>query len=204
MSEIEQPIETGLTRRDLLKKGAVLGGALAWGAPVVQVIGMRPALAQSTSPSCPNLYCVKAEAGAWTFLNCSKGQTGRERGGGNCLGLPNDQGDLSEAPESVLSAIDVDPNATCLEGTEDAVPGVKVTLPANCRLAGDDNEAGSPDAFVGGVSAAAKCGSKGGEQTCDAPAEVTTDEDGRTVLCFPLECSNGTEISHIEIIFCCS
>ena len=53
--------ETGITRRELLKRGAVLGGALVWATPVVQTIGMRAAFAQSTSPDCPNLYCVKAD-----------------------------------------------------------------------------------------------------------------------------------------------
>ena len=42
----------GITRRQALKKGALLGGALAWATPVVQVIGMQPALAQTVSPGC--------------------------------------------------------------------------------------------------------------------------------------------------------
>lgn len=42
----------GLTRRQALKRGAILGGALAWATPVVQVIGMRPAFAQTVSPAC--------------------------------------------------------------------------------------------------------------------------------------------------------
>jgi hypothetical protein len=42
----------GLTRREALKKGAVLGGALVWTTPLVQAIGMRPAQAQEVSPVC--------------------------------------------------------------------------------------------------------------------------------------------------------
>jgi hypothetical protein len=42
----------GITRRQALKRGALLGGALAWATPVVQVIGMRPAFAQVPSPTC--------------------------------------------------------------------------------------------------------------------------------------------------------
>ena len=45
----EQPV--GITRRQALKRGAVLGGALAWATPVVQVIGMKPAFAQVASPA---------------------------------------------------------------------------------------------------------------------------------------------------------
>lgn len=46
----DQP--TGITRREALRKGAILGGALAWATPVVQVVGMKPAFAQSVSPGC--------------------------------------------------------------------------------------------------------------------------------------------------------
>ena len=42
----------GITRRQALKKGTLLGGALMWATPVVQVVGMRPALAQTVSPGC--------------------------------------------------------------------------------------------------------------------------------------------------------
>ena len=42
----------GITRRQALRKGALLGGALAWATPVVQLVGMRPAFAQVPSPDC--------------------------------------------------------------------------------------------------------------------------------------------------------
>lgn len=44
-----QPGEDGLTRRDLLRKGAILGGALAWSIPTVQTFRMAPAFAAATS-----------------------------------------------------------------------------------------------------------------------------------------------------------
>ena len=51
----------GLSRRDFLKRSAALGGALVWVAPVVQVVGMRPAFAQTVSPGgvCDVFYAVK-------------------------------------------------------------------------------------------------------------------------------------------------
>lgn len=52
----------GLTRRQLLKRGAVLGGGLLWAAPAVQVIGMTRAVAQEASP---------AEPGTGGFGNCA-------------------------------------------------------------------------------------------------------------------------------------
>jgi hypothetical protein len=40
-----------VSRRDLLKRGAVLGGAVLWATPMMQLVGMREALAQQTSPT---------------------------------------------------------------------------------------------------------------------------------------------------------
>jgi hypothetical protein len=61
--------EDGLTRREALKKGAILGGvALAWTTPAVQIVGMSPALAQTTSPGMhgctPGFW--KNSPGSWT------------------------------------------------------------------------------------------------------------------------------------------
>jgi hypothetical protein len=39
----------GLTRREVLKKGAMLGGTVLWVVPVVQAVGMSPAMAQVPS-----------------------------------------------------------------------------------------------------------------------------------------------------------
>ena len=76
----------GITRRDLLRKGAVLGGAVVWTTPVVQTLGMGRAFAQTASPepngdkeisyiginvicngsaSDPGSYFVKWEDGTW-------------------------------------------------------------------------------------------------------------------------------------------
>lgn len=41
----------GITRRDLLRRGAVLGGAVVWSTPVVQTLGMGRAFAQTASPT---------------------------------------------------------------------------------------------------------------------------------------------------------
>ena len=40
----------GLTRREALKRGAMLGGALVWAVPVVQTVGMSAAMAAPGSP----------------------------------------------------------------------------------------------------------------------------------------------------------
>lgn len=69
----------GITRRDLLRRGAVLGGAVVWATPVVQTLGMGRAFAQTASPCSPGVsfiamcvvcngqsYIIKWEApGGW-------------------------------------------------------------------------------------------------------------------------------------------
>jgi hypothetical protein len=49
MPERSESEAQGLTRRELLRKGAVLGGALAWSIPTVQTFRMAPAFAAATS-----------------------------------------------------------------------------------------------------------------------------------------------------------
>jgi hypothetical protein len=49
--------ESGMTRRDLMRRGAVVGGTLLWVAPAIQSIGSK-AYAQVGSPPCA--ACVEA------------------------------------------------------------------------------------------------------------------------------------------------
>lgn len=42
--------QQGITRRDLLRRGAVLGGAVMWTTPVVQTLGMGRAFAANGTP----------------------------------------------------------------------------------------------------------------------------------------------------------
>jgi hypothetical protein len=54
--------ETGLTRRDLLRRGAIVGGTLVWVAPAIQSVGSK-ALAQEVSPTrCAACYCWRTNA----------------------------------------------------------------------------------------------------------------------------------------------
>lgn len=188
MSDQEIQPQSGVTRRDVLKKGAVLGGALAWGTPVVQVIGMRPAMAQTTSPDCPNLYCVKAEVRGGTLGPFGPLGGGQNKGKGNCL--QEDEDCDPNVPQSILDALN--------DGvTGDPENGFTIVLPSGCHLA--EFTGGSPDQFLGEVSAAAKCGRKGGrdaDEPCFAPTV-----DGNTLI---FECGNDTDISHIELIICCA
>lgn len=57
----------GLSRRELLRRGALAGGVLAWAAPTVQTLGMRPALAAATSYGISYVGFV-LQCGGDTFL----------------------------------------------------------------------------------------------------------------------------------------
>lgn len=55
----------GVTRREALKKGARLGGALVWAIPVVQTVGMSSAMAQTVSEGncCLEVNIVSIDVG---------------------------------------------------------------------------------------------------------------------------------------------
>lgn len=85
--------EHDVSRRDFLKRGALLGGALVWTTPVVQVVGMNPAMAQVPSPACIVWYAIKidpSEDPACIDISNQRDPNGR----GRCL----DVDDLSVAP----------------------------------------------------------------------------------------------------------
>lgn len=46
-----EEVSQGISRRDLLRRGVVLGGAVMWTTPVVQTLGMGRAFAQTASPT---------------------------------------------------------------------------------------------------------------------------------------------------------
>jgi hypothetical protein len=74
----ERTTGSGLSRRDALKRGAIIGGA-AWTAPMLQTIS-APAFAQASPIStCTDLFVVQIEQGAHV---CA----GPGFGGRDCLG----------------------------------------------------------------------------------------------------------------------
>ena len=52
-----------LTRRQALKRGAAVGGAMLWATPAIQTIGMSKALAASPSCTCDLVLKIECEAG---------------------------------------------------------------------------------------------------------------------------------------------
>lgn len=58
---MDEPLKpTGVTRREMIKKGAIFGGTLMWVTPVVQSVGVSRALAQA-----PSDECIEQWASSW-------------------------------------------------------------------------------------------------------------------------------------------
>lgn len=51
MSDHEDTATSGLSRREAIKKGAIVGGAALWVSPVIQNVGISAASGQTTSPA---------------------------------------------------------------------------------------------------------------------------------------------------------
>ena len=86
----------GISRRDLLRRGAALGGAVLWATPTVQTLGMRPAFAAATSHATSYVAFV-LRCGDDTFLVKWEvdGTYGTWESGGS---LPCESGRFLEAP----------------------------------------------------------------------------------------------------------
>ena len=134
--------DNGLSRRELLKKGAYLGGALAWATPVVQVVGISPALAADTSPVTTTTtsipcqtrvaYRAKAEFNGSGYVWESDPGVGHNdctdcngAPGIDGSGLLDVSGDDRKVTVSVLSALcAIDGMIVAKAGRGDCIPGV--------------------------------------------------------------------------------
>lgn len=165
--------ESGVDRRTLLKRSAVVGGALVWATPVVQSIA-SPAFA-SGSPGgqevCVNVYQFKIDG---TFTSFSTGETpgctptGYNPKGTNFVSstgvIPNQHGTISVT----LSA---------------DKKTATIVIPEDCKLLDGQAKAGSPN---------------GGTLECEdaVPSGTTSTSNIYTVTL-------DREISFIAGVICC-
>ncbi|MBW3548198.1 MAG: hypothetical protein KY452_08725 [Actinobacteria bacterium] len=112
---------SGVTRREAIKKGAIVGGTVMWVAPLVQTVGMSSASAQTASPQPGDCVCTRAESFdvTATFTGLVSGSVGP------VMNFPDEGADgedcLAELPLSVtapntLTAF-LTANADCVGGT---------------------------------------------------------------------------------------
>lgn len=174
-----QPTTDGLTRRELLKRGAVLGGALAWATPAVQLIGMQPALAAHVSDVC---FCVKNDPpGSDSFEPLS------ETSNGECLSAV-DESCTGEIPELNGEFEVIDNN----DGS------YTIKYPANCHIIAVSVKCGS--GAPGHDCEATPCGCQ--HNVDPDPGSPVNGFNYFTVS--DDDCQEGAgSISHIEICFRC-
>lgn len=167
----------GLTRRELLKRGAALGGALAWATPAVQLVGMQRAMAAHVSEVC---FCVKNDPpGSTTFITL----TGSS---GECL---------DPAEESCTDPVPSLDGEFTVTNNNDGTYTIK--YPINCSIAAVSIKCG------GGAPGTEGCD----HIACFCQFDVTPDDDDGTFNYFDVadsQCKDDqTSISHIEICFQC-
>ena len=181
--ENHEPV--GLTRRETLKRGAKLGGAVLWMTPVVQAVGMRPAFAQRVSPgACDFWYAIKIErVGNTTAPRCLD-ITGGSNPPGQCLDVG------AASPEATLAG-GCGHITTIVIAPEDALDDTwRVTLEEGCEF-----REGSGRCTV-------KLGdNQGGCEPDPGDPDVCDWDPATRVLSFTS--STGTDISHVEFVFCC-
>lgn len=177
---------SGLSRRDFLKRGAILGGAVVWATPIVQVVGMRPALAQTTSPVCDQIYAIKINNGA-----CDNGGTDGTPIGGEaycCEDITNQ----SPGPGKCITTPAVTAGDPC-----DKIASVEYVTGAIWHIR-----------FVEGcqyVDGAVGLKSGGGSE-CTNEFTMTPDPDGMGLTFEHTGVNSSNEvqaISHVEFVFCC-
>jgi len=65
------PTTSGISRREVLKKGALVGGAVVWAVPAVEIVGTRVAAATTTSGPTSSNSCSMTFNGLSTFVPTS-------------------------------------------------------------------------------------------------------------------------------------
>jgi hypothetical protein len=86
----ENETSQGLTRREMIKRGALLGGTVMWVTPVVQTVGMSRALAASPSPACVPQWATSVTASSQGTRKDGSAVLAERSNPNNALGQPTD------------------------------------------------------------------------------------------------------------------
>jgi hypothetical protein len=126
----------GLTRRETLKRGLKLTGAVLWVTPVVQVIGMRTALAQVSPDPCVRTAHFRAKT------NGDQGEWEDTPGAfacATCVGASANGDDFFD-----LVAVE-DEEGETVQVTVTLKPGTDCEITGIWSKGGSDTEPGFPD-----------------------------------------------------------
>ena len=144
METHEQPSTShAISRREVMKRGAVVGGTLLWAAPVVQTLTMRPAFADHVSGHVPAISFIAVN------VSCDFGQ-GEEHfflkaecpdpGGGTCAfevdpgGFRNNCPAFQPVGDPIPSDQDLSAHGFSVSAPDEDDGCVNITVPAGCLI----------------------------------------------------------------------
>ena len=202
-----------VSRREILKRGAFVGGAVLWVTPVVQAVGMGRAYAKDVSTGCYR-YCIKWDAGGSNLPpDVNPPLTCTDNGANAYPVWGNVWTELGKPPPEKANAL------TCVDtgGANDLASAEFITAKRTGRkfvVYGDQTNgfwvAFPPDiklAYLADVnlySVGAKCGQTLARFTPEVKVDPCyTDPDGVPFnrIHIPAYCGSGSNgISHIEMI----
>lgn len=203
-----------ISRREILKRGAFVGGAVLWVTPVVQAVGMGRAYAKDVSDGCTR-YCIKwdvdanGETGETTCADPTnrihaypiRGSAWEEigaRGKGHSDDDDHDTGTILTCPDDGVRDAKAARDITTRNGAGFVVYGTQqdgfwIAFPRDIKIADLKDE--------GNDSIGAKCGTV--KVTFDSSIEddpCLKNANGPYRRIHIRGCSNSKDISHIELI----
>jgi hypothetical protein len=129
----------GLSRREALKRVAVLGGTLAWATPVVQTISAGPAFAQYPTVEGPSHIALNVTCNGTAFFIKYETDLCRESGGVDCF--EDDPGqvpgcELLFTPTGTGTGADGDDLAGGFTGSlpDPSTGCITITVPLGCTV----------------------------------------------------------------------
>lgn len=148
---------TGISRREALRRGAIVGGAVVWASPVLQTIGMQKAYAVTPVVTDISFIALLLECGTTVYRIKWDGdftgppdECGPNFAIGNCPAGDLPSGTTADCPTGVNAS--VNPNGS-----------VTVTFPSDCQITdfvvkrgqccAGPGDAGEPSAPISGGSA---------------------------------------------------
>lgn len=185
MDEVPGGHRAGLSRRDLIKRGAIAGG-LVWTAPVILSITDKAAAMHGSPGECDpgKYYAAKLDGGTSTAT---------------CTSVPNNSQDcsavtayLGQVPSGNNGSSGACSQLTRTTTTYNGFAAIQVTVPSSCKILGACAKYGNSD-----------------------PCAVTPVDDHTVYFflksganppgqCGGTSTDTGTGLSHYELVWCCS
>jgi hypothetical protein len=131
--DVTETNREALSRRDALKRVAVVGGTLAWATPVVQTISAGPAFAQYPTVEAPSFIALNVTCNGTAFFIKYQTDQCRESGGLDCF---EDEPGQVPGCELIPTGMKADGEDLGFSGSvPDPTTGcVTITVPPGCTV----------------------------------------------------------------------